>query len=75
MEVLRDARLEGRVSTVASSAKYMQHTSWLHSLAGEEYGRLYAWGNKAEQKGDYERASTCVMSDLPQSVLEPILVE
>jgi 2-polyprenyl-6-methoxyphenol hydroxylase-like FAD-dependent oxidoreductase len=53
----------------------MQHTSWLHCLAGEEYGRLYAWGNKPSQKGDYEMASPCVMSDLPQSVLEPVLVE
>jgi 2-polyprenyl-6-methoxyphenol hydroxylase-like FAD-dependent oxidoreductase len=75
MEVLRDAGLDDQLSKVASSAKYMQHTSWLHSLAGEEYGRLWAWGNKPEQKGDYERASPCVMSDLPQSVLEPILVE
>ena len=75
MEVLRDAGLEDQLSKVASSAQHMQHTSWLHSLAGEEYGRLWAWGNKPEQKGDYERASPCVMSDLPQSVLEPILVE
>ena len=53
----------------------MQHTSWLNALNGEEYGRLWAWGNKPEQKGDYEAASPCVMSDIPQSVLEPILVE
>lgn len=52
----------------------MQHTSWLNTLAGEEYGRLWAWGNKPAQKGDYEAASPCVMSDIPQSVLEPILV-
>jgi len=53
----------------------MQHTSWLHSLAGEEYGRLWAWGNKPSQKGDYESASPCAMSDLPQNILEPILIE
>jgi 2-polyprenyl-6-methoxyphenol hydroxylase-like FAD-dependent oxidoreductase len=53
----------------------MQHTSWLNTLAGEEYGRLWAWGNKPSQKGDYEMASPCVMSDLPQSYLEPVLVE
>src|SRR3954471_565801 len=53
----------------------MQHTSWLHCLSGEEYGRLWAWGNKPSQKGDYEAASPCVMSDLPQSLLEPVLVE
>jgi 2-polyprenyl-6-methoxyphenol hydroxylase-like FAD-dependent oxidoreductase len=53
----------------------MQHTSWLHCLAGEEYGRLWAWGNKPTQKGNYEASSPCVMSDLPQSFLEPVLVE
>lgn len=51
------------------------HTTWTHALAGEEYGRLYAWGNRPDRKGDYERASPCVMSDLPQSILEPVLVE
>ncbi|KAH7355201.1 putative FAD dependent oxidoreductase [Rhexocercosporidium sp. MPI-PUGE-AT-0058] len=75
MEVLRDAGLDTRLATVASPARDLQHTSWLHSLAGEEYGRLWAWGNKPAQKGDYEMASPCVMSDLPQSVLEPILAE
>ncbi|KAK4999980.1 hypothetical protein LTR66_001068 [Elasticomyces elasticus] len=63
MEVLRDAGLEHRLTTIASPAH------------GEEYGRLWAWGNKPSQKGDYEVASPCVMSDLPQSFLEPVLVE
>jgi len=53
----------------------MQHTSWLNTLAGEEYGRVWAWGNRPSQKGDYERASPCAMSDLPQSYLEPVLIE
>ena len=75
MEVLRDAGLEERCSKEAYDAKHMQHTSWVRSLNGEEYGRLYAWGNKPSQKGDYEMASPCVMSDLPQHRLEPILVD
>ncbi|KAH7418074.1 putative FAD dependent oxidoreductase [Cadophora sp. MPI-SDFR-AT-0126] len=75
MEVLRDAEIEGLLSSVASPAHDMQHTSWLHTLAGEEYGRLWAWGNKPSQKGDYESSSPCVMSDLPQSFLEPVLVD
>ena len=57
MEVLRDASLEKRATAMASDARYMQHTSWLRSLNGEEYGRLWAWGNKPSQKGDYEAAS------------------
>jgi 2-polyprenyl-6-methoxyphenol hydroxylase-like FAD-dependent oxidoreductase len=75
MEVLRDAGIEGKALKVATSSKDMLHTSWSRSLAGEEYGRLYAWGNDPKRKGDYEMASPCAMTDVPQSVLEPILVE
>ncbi|PVH96190.1 FAD dependent oxidoreductase [Periconia macrospinosa] len=64
MEVLRDAGLEGVLATVASPAHDMQHTLWLNTLPGEEY-----------EKGTYEQASPCAMSDLPQSYLEPVLVE
>ena len=53
----------------------MQHTSWLNTLVGEEYGRIWAWGNNPAQKGAYEQSSPCVMSDLPQSFLEPVLVD
>jgi hypothetical protein len=53
----------------------MAHSSFLDKLTGQEYGRLWAWGNKPQQKGEYEIASPCHMSDLPQSHLEPILVD
>ncbi|KAH8809457.1 putative FAD dependent oxidoreductase [Xylogone sp. PMI_703] len=74
MEVLRDAGIEERCYSSASSSKHMEHSSFLVSLAGEEYGRLWAWGNKSAEKGAYESASPCSMSDLPQSLLEPILI-
>ncbi|KAJ4132434.1 hypothetical protein NW754_015250 [Fusarium falciforme] len=75
MEVLRDAGLEPKFRDLATPADDMQHTSWLNTLTGEEYGRLWAWGNKPEQRGDYIAASPCVMSDIPQTVLEPVIVE
>ncbi|KAL2871260.1 FAD binding domain-containing protein [Aspergillus lucknowensis] len=75
MEVLRSAGLEEQLMGIACPAYDMQHTSWVDRLAGQEYGRIYAWGNKPSQKGDYEVASPCQMSDLPQSLLEPMLVE
>ncbi|KAL2204760.1 hypothetical protein CC79DRAFT_1386554 [Sarocladium strictum] len=75
MEVLRDAGLDEILGKLATPADEMQHTSWLNTLMGEEYGRLWAWGNKPKQKGDYIAASPCVMSDIPQTVLEPVLVE
>ena len=75
MEALRDAGIEKQLHGLASDTSKMMHTSWLESLLGEEYGRIYAWGNKPSAKGEYEEASPCMMSDLPQSVLEPVLVE
>lgn len=75
MEVLRDAGLEEPLSAVASSSKAMEHTSWLHSLCGEEYGRLWSWGNDPARKGTYEASSPCQISDLPQTYLEPVLVD
>lgn len=75
MEVLRDASLQERLRALATPAEYMTYATWSHSLAGEEYGRQYSWGNGPDRKGAYESASPCVMSDLPQSVLEPVLVE
>jgi 2-polyprenyl-6-methoxyphenol hydroxylase-like FAD-dependent oxidoreductase len=75
MEALRDAGLEERLKPMASDKRNMMHTSWLRSLDGEEYGRVYAWGNRPEVLGKYERASPCTMCDLPQSVVEPVLVQ
>ena len=43
-------------------------------MAGEEYARVYSWGNDPARKGDYEIASPCNHVDLPQTLLEPILV-
>ncbi|KAJ9602804.1 hypothetical protein H2200_012584 [Cladophialophora chaetospira] len=74
MEVLRDAGIEGPVKHVASTKEQIAHVAWLHTLNGEEYGRVYAWGAKPDRIGEYLVASPCEMSDLPQSVLEPVLV-
>ena len=75
MEVMRDLGIEDELKKIASSASDMAHTSWLHSLTGKEYGRMWSWGNDPSRKGQYEAASPCQMSDLPQSDLEPVLVE
>ncbi|KIW62990.1 hypothetical protein PV04_09873 [Phialophora macrospora] len=74
IECLRDIDLERDCNQVASHNETMQHVRWSYSFAGEEFGRMYSWGNDPEQKGDYEKASPCGPVDLPQTRLEPILV-
>ncbi|KAK3074171.1 hypothetical protein LTR53_003641 [Teratosphaeriaceae sp. CCFEE 6253] len=75
MEVLRDAGIEARALEVVSPPEAMQNTTWSHSLASEEFGRMWAWGNKPSERHRYDTASPCSMNDLPQSFLEPILVD
>jgi 2-polyprenyl-6-methoxyphenol hydroxylase-like FAD-dependent oxidoreductase len=53
----------------------MVHTRWCHSMAGEEYARIFSWGNDPRRKGDYATASPCAPLDLPQTLLEPALVQ
>jgi 2-polyprenyl-6-methoxyphenol hydroxylase-like FAD-dependent oxidoreductase len=43
-------------------------------MAGEEYARDYSWGHGA-RKGEYDAVSSCHAMDLPQSLLEPVLVK
>jgi 2-polyprenyl-6-methoxyphenol hydroxylase-like FAD-dependent oxidoreductase len=42
-------------------------------MAGEEFARIYSWGNDPARYGDYDAASPCSHVDLPQTELEPIL--
>jgi 2,4-dichlorophenol 6-monooxygenase len=46
-----------------------------YSLAGEEFGRIYSWGNHPRRRADYDLASPTQICDLPQTYLEPILFE
>ena len=74
MEVLRDAGLEQSCMAQASSPNHIEHSFWLRSMAGEELARTWAWGNDPRRRGDYLDASPCVMNDMPQTILEPVLV-
>ncbi|KAB5582861.1 FAD binding domain-containing protein [Coniochaeta sp. 2T2.1] len=73
LECLRDIGLDQQCIDVAAAGHNMQHTRWCNSMAGEEYARLYSWGNDPKRAGDYDAASPCDHVDLPQTDLEPIL--
>jgi 2,4-dichlorophenol 6-monooxygenase len=75
MEVLRDLDLEDAAVAQATPQKLMANNVFCESIAGEELGRLYSWGNHPARKADYELASPTSICDLPQNLLEPILIE
>ena len=75
MEVLRDLDLEDAAVAQATPQRLMANNVFCESIAGEELGRLYSWGNHPARKADYELASPTSICDLPQNLLEPILIE
>ncbi|KAK0723271.1 FAD binding domain-containing protein [Lasiosphaeria miniovina] len=74
IECFRDLGIEKELVKAANAGSSIMHVRWCASLAGEEFGRVYAWGNGPDRKEDFDNASPCKHCDLPQAVLEPILV-
>ena len=74
MEVLRDLGLEQQVMMEAAPQEIMGNNVFCTSLAGEELGRLQTWGTHPSRKADYDLASPGKMCDMPQNLMEPVLV-
>lgn len=73
-EVLRDLGLENDARKLATPWDQMGDTLFTTSLAGEEIVRLQTWGTGDDRLGDYLKGSPCPMLDLPQPLMEPILI-
>ena len=74
MEVFRDLGIEDEVNEKRTVQQYMGNNVFCTSLAGEELGRLLTWGTHPQRKADYTLASPTTICDVPQNLLEPILV-
>ncbi len=75
VEVLRDLGIEEDARRKATPWDQMGDTLFTTSLAGPEVARLRTWGTGDDRAGDYVLGSPCTMLDIPQTLLEPILVE
>ncbi|HSV45630.1 MAG TPA: FAD-dependent monooxygenase [Ramlibacter sp.] len=75
MEVFRDLGVEERVRAVSTPNELMGNNVWATSFAGTEIARLETWGTSAERKRDYERASPSSMCNVPQHLMEPVLLD
>lgn len=74
VEVLRDLGLEEEAKKYATPWEWMGDTLFTTSLTGPEIARLRTWGTGDARIGDYLQGSPCTMLDLPQSYMEPILI-
>ncbi|HEY8982550.1 MAG TPA: FAD-dependent monooxygenase [Streptomyces sp.] len=75
MEVLRDLGVEDEVIAQATPQHLMGNTTFCTSLAGEELGRLRSWGNDPLVQAAHDLASPTRMCDMPQHLMEPVLVD
>ena len=75
MEVLRDLGVEQDVVAQATPQHLMGDTTFCTSLAGEELGRVRSWGNDPLVQAAHELASPTRMCDMPQHLMEPVLVD
>jgi 2,4-dichlorophenol 6-monooxygenase len=74
MEVLRSLGVEEEARARATPWELMGDTTFTTSLAGPEIARIASFGLGDSRYGEYRAASPCRMADLPQPLLEPLLV-
>lgn len=74
MEIFRDLGIEEEIIEKAVPQELMGNNVFCTSLAGEELGRLYSWGNQPNRMADYTLSSPTKICDIPQNLVEPIIV-
>lgn len=75
MEVFRDLGIEERIVAAATPNTLMGENVWATSFAGREIARLASWGTGEDRKGDYEKSSPSQMCNIPQHIMEPIVLD
>ncbi|MEW1957157.1 FAD-dependent monooxygenase [Kineococcus sp. NPDC059986] len=74
MEALRDLGVEDEVVAQATPQELMGNLVYCTSLAGEELGRSRVWGTRPDRGAEYAAASPSRMCDMPQDLMEPVLL-
>jgi 2,4-dichlorophenol 6-monooxygenase len=74
VEIFRDLGIEADITANGTPQHLMGDTVFCTSLSGDEIGRVRTWGTHPARQADYTLASPSAHCDLPQTLLEPILV-
>jgi 2,4-dichlorophenol 6-monooxygenase len=74
VEIFRDLGIEEDVQRLAVPQHLMGDTVFCTAIAGDELGRVRTWGTHPRRQADYTLASPSSICDIPQNLLEPILV-
>src|ERR1700722_19506249 len=74
VEIFRDLEIEDDIKASATPQRLMGDTVFCTSLSGDEIGRVRTWGTHPARQADYTLTSPSENCDLPQTLLEPILI-
>ena len=74
VEIFRDLGVDADVLAQGTGHDLMGETVFCSSLVGDELGRVRTWETAPERAADYLTASPSPNCDIPQTLLEPILV-
>lgn len=74
VEIFRDLGIEADIKANGTPQRLMGDTVFCTSLSGDEIGRVRTWGTHPARQADYTLASPSENCDLPQTLLEPILI-
>jgi 2,4-dichlorophenol 6-monooxygenase len=74
VEIFRDLGIAEDVLAQGTPHELMGETVFCTSLAGDEIGRVRTWGTHPAREADYTLASPVPNCDIPQTLLEPIVI-
>jgi 2,4-dichlorophenol 6-monooxygenase len=74
VEIFRDLGIEAEIKANGTPQRLMGDTVFCTSLSDDEIGRVRTWGTHPARQADYTLASPSENCDLPQTLLEPILI-
>jgi 2,4-dichlorophenol 6-monooxygenase len=74
VELFRDLGIESDIKANGTPQRLMGDTVFCTSLSDDEIGRVRTWGTHPARQADYTLASPSENCDLPQTLLEPILI-
>jgi 2,4-dichlorophenol 6-monooxygenase len=74
MEILRDLDVENEARALATPQELLGDTVFCTSLVGEELARIQTWGTHPLRGADHALAGPSSCCDLPQNLLEPVLL-
>ena len=75
VEIFRDLGIEGTVAARAMPQEKMGTQIFATSFAGKEISRTMTWGVGLDRRHEYEQSSPSAMCNIPQHILEPIILQ